>query len=74
MIEGKIDSDEKYFIEKRKDIQNEFTLFNFDFFKLKRISCDAAGLGLLQRLESLRWCRFDPWPGKFHMLQVQPKK
>ena len=21
----------------------------------------------LQRLGTLNWCRFDPWPGKFHM-------
>ena len=23
---------------------------------------------------SLLWCRFNPWPGNFHMLQVGPKK
>ena len=23
---------------------------------------------------SLVWLRFDPWPGNFHMPQVQPKK
>ena len=28
----------------------------------------------LQWLRSLLWCRFDPWPGNFHMLLVQPKK
>ena len=28
----------------------------------------------LQQLEWLLWCRFDPWPGDFYMLQVQPKK
>jgi len=22
---------------------------------------------------SLMWLRFDPWPGKFHKLRVQPK-
>ena len=28
----------------------------------------------LQWLQSLLWSRFDPWPGNFHMLQVQPEK
>ena len=28
---------------------------------------------LLQWLQSLLWYRFDPWPGNFHMPQVQPK-
>ena len=28
----------------------------------------------LQWLESLLWHRFNPWPGKIHMPQVQPKK
>ena len=23
---------------------------------------------------SLWWLKFDPWPGNFHMPQVQPKK
>ena len=23
---------------------------------------------------SLRWRRFDPWPGNFYMVQAQPKK
>ena len=23
---------------------------------------------------SLQWCGFNPWPGKFRMLQAQPKK
>ena len=27
----------------------------------------------LLQLRSLLWCRFDPWPGNFSMLQVQPK-
>ena len=26
-----------------------------------------------QWLRSLLWCGFDPWPGNFHMLWVQPK-
>ena len=25
-------------------------------------------------LRLLLWCRFDPWPGNFHMLWVQPQK
>ena len=25
-------------------------------------------------LRSLLWCRFDPWPGNFHMQQSPPKK
>ena len=25
-------------------------------------------------LGSLLWCRFDPWPEKFYMLQAWPKK
>ena len=28
----------------------------------------------LQQLGLLLWYRFDPWPGNFHMPQVQPKK
>ena len=28
----------------------------------------------LQWLRSLLWHGFNPWPGNFHMLQVQPKK
>ena len=28
----------------------------------------------LQQLGSLPWCRFNPWPRKFHMLQEQPKE
>ena len=28
----------------------------------------------LQWLRLLLWRGFDPWPGKFHMLQAQPKK
>ena len=28
----------------------------------------------LQWLRSLLWHRFDPWPGKFHMPSVWPKK
>ena len=28
----------------------------------------------LQQPGSLLWCMFDPQPGNFHMLQVQPKK
>ena len=28
----------------------------------------------LQRLGLLWWLGFDPWPGNFHMVQVQPKK
>ena len=28
----------------------------------------------LQQLGSLLWHGFDPWPGKFFMLQAQPKK
>ena len=27
----------------------------------------------LEQLRSLLWCRFDPWPGNFHMQQAQPK-
>ena len=29
---------------------------------------------LWQQLGLLLWCRFDPWPKKFHMLQTWPKK
>ena len=29
---------------------------------------------LLQRLGSLLWCRFRPWPGNFHTLWVSTKK
>ena len=39
--------------------------------------CGTVGKDLalsLQQLESLLWHEFDPWPRKFHMLQVQPKK
>ena len=28
----------------------------------------------LQWLGSLLWCRFNPWPGNFHMPWAQPKK
>ena len=28
----------------------------------------------LEQLRSLLWCRFDPWPGKFHMLSVWQRK
>ena len=28
----------------------------------------------LERLESLRWRRFDPWPRSFHVSWVWPKK
>ena len=28
----------------------------------------------LQQLGSLLWHGFAPWPGNFHMLQMQPKK
>ena len=28
----------------------------------------------LQWLRSLLWCRFDPWPGNFHMLPAWSKK
>ena len=28
----------------------------------------------LQQLQSLLWCRSDPWPGNFCVPQVQPKK
>ena len=28
----------------------------------------------LQQPGSLLWHGFDSWPGKFHMLQVQPEK
>ena len=28
----------------------------------------------LQRLGLLLWCGFKPWPGNFHVLQMQPKK
>ena len=28
---------------------------------------------LCQWLRSLLWCRFSSWPGKFHVLQEQPK-
>ena len=29
---------------------------------------------LVQQLGLLLWRGFDPWPGNFHMLQVQPNK
>ena len=46
--------------------------------RASRVSAVVQGVKVpalsLQRLGSLPWCGFDPWPRNFHMLWAQPKK